>query len=305
MPKLISFDIGIRNLAYCIFDLSNISILDWNVIDLSLTQTETDIKKDIINNKCTCLKKGKKEEKCLKKANYTNTGENSLFFCTKHANVSEYILPSKEFERNYLKKQSMNFLLEFQNKWKIEDTGDKKGEKIERLMKWVKSNVLIKINQDESKSKKSMDFIQIGRNMVEHLSKIDLEDIHYVIIENQISPIANKMRTIQGMLAQMFIINKIHTIEFISSSNKLREYLGEKKKKEMDINLNEEKIVNPDYKQHKKDGIIYSNEWLESSYFSHWKPFFNDFPKKQDDLADAFLQGIWYIRNKLGIVLKK
>ena len=58
-------------------------------------------------------------------------------------------------------------------------------------------------------------------------------------------------------------------------------------------------MVNPDYKQHKKDGILYSREWLESSSFSHWKPFFNNFPKKQDDLADAFLQGIWYLRNKI------
>jgi hypothetical protein len=301
MPKLISFDIGIRNLAYCIFDLSNISILDWNVMDLSLQ--ETDIEKK--NYSCTCLKKGKKEEKCLKKANYMTSGENPLFFCTKHANTSKYHLPLKEFERNYLKKQSMSFLLEFQNKWKIEDTGDKKGEKIERLMEWVKSHVLIPMNCVEPKSKKSMDFIQIGRNMVEHLSKIDLEDIHYVIIENQISPIANKMRTIQGMLAQMFIIKKIPTIEFISSSNKLREYLGEKKKKDLDTNVNDEKMVNPDYKQHKKDGILYSREWLESSYFSHWKPFFHTFPKKQDDLADAFLQGIWYIRNKIGMVLEK
>ena len=121
MPKLISFDIGIRNLAYCIFDLSNISILDWNVMDLSLIETESKL-----NYPCTCLKKGKKEEKCLKKANYTTSGENPLFFCTKHANTSEYHLPLKEFERNYLKKQSMSSLLEFQNKWKIEDYENKK-----------------------------------------------------------------------------------------------------------------------------------------------------------------------------------
>ena len=39
MPKLISFDIGIRNLAYCIFDISgeSVSIIDWNVIDISIT----------------------------------------------------------------------------------------------------------------------------------------------------------------------------------------------------------------------------------------------------------------------------
>lgn len=37
MPKLISFDIGIKNLAYCIFDISDslVSIVDWNVMDIS------------------------------------------------------------------------------------------------------------------------------------------------------------------------------------------------------------------------------------------------------------------------------
>ena len=34
--KLISFDIGIKNLAYCIFDIDNtsIKIVDWNVLNL-------------------------------------------------------------------------------------------------------------------------------------------------------------------------------------------------------------------------------------------------------------------------------
>ena len=34
----------------------------------------------------------------------------------------------------------------------------------------------------------------------------DIESITHVFIENQISPIANRMKTIQGMLAQYFIM---------------------------------------------------------------------------------------------------
>jgi hypothetical protein len=113
------------------------------------------------------------------------------------------------------------------------------------------------------------------------------------------------MRTIQGMVAQMFILQKVPTIEFVSSSNKLREYLGESKtveKKEK-----EEKGVNPEYKQHKKEAITYTRQWLESPKggFSNWKTFFDTYPKKQDDLADAFLQGIWYLRKKIGVSLEK
>ena len=42
MPKLISFDIGIKNLAYCIFEFSetNSKILDWNVLDISKEKEE-------------------------------------------------------------------------------------------------------------------------------------------------------------------------------------------------------------------------------------------------------------------------
>jgi len=103
-------------------------------------------------------------------------------------------------------------------------------------------------------------------------------------------------------VAQMFILQKVPTIEFVSSSNKLREYLGESKTEKT-----EEKGVNPHYKQHKKDGIDYTRQWLESdkSGFSNWKTFFNTYPKKQDDLADAFLQGIWYLRKKRSISLEK
>lgn len=65
--------------------------------------------------------------------------------------------------------------------------------------------------------------------------------------------------------------------------------------------------VNPDYKQHKKDGIRYTREWLDSekSGFSPWNTFFDTYPRKQDDLADSFLQGIWYIRKKMGVSIEK
>ena len=313
MPKLISFDIGIRNLAYCIFDLSvsPISILDWNVLDISLEVKEnpnpiTEIKT------CNYNKKGQGKP-CYKKAKYLidkdKDPKNSLCFCEKHAALSEYSLPLKEFEKTQIKKLSVNSLDDFILKWKISiNLGLSKVEKVDMILQWIQSHVLQKIGV-EPKKKGALDFIQIGRNMVEHLSKIDLEDIQYVIIENQISPIANKMRTIQGMLAQIFILRKVPVIEFVSSSNKLREYLGisKKEKNEETVETEGKKGVNPEYKQHKKDGINYTRQWLESDKagFSNWKTFFDTYPKKQDDLADAFLQGIWYLRKKMGISLEK
>jgi hypothetical protein len=295
MPKLISFDIGIRNLAYCIFDLSgeSVSIIDWNVIDISILKPES----IQIPNKCSCKKNAK----------YSMS---SLFFCEKHAKASSFHFPSNEFEKSVLKKCSVDSLRELEKKWNIplslSDKKELKIEKLERIEKWIETHVLRKIEAPKKK-KESLDFIQIGRNLAVHLSKLDLDDIMYVIIENQISPIANKMRTIQGMVAQMFILRDVPTIEFVSSSNKLREYLGEKKKVVDKPLLESDQIQNPDYKQHKKDGIRYTREWLESekSGFSPWKTFFDTYPRKQDDLADSFLQGIWYLRKKMGISLEK
>jgi len=287
MPKLISFDIGIRNLAYCIFDISFVSIIDWNVIDISLL----DKKEKEIPIKCGC--------NCKKNAKYSMNP--SLYFCEKHAKSSGFLFP---LEKHNLKNMSVDSLGEFEKKWKIPVVEKKelKIEKIERIQKWIDTNVLTEISKNIKKKKESLDFIQIGRNMVFHLSKIPLDDIDYVIIENQISPIANKMRTIQGMVAQIFILRNVPTIEFVSSSNKLREYLGEKEEKKETV---KESIQNPDYKKHKKDAIKICREWLEESCFSSWQPFFNEFPKKQDDLADSFLQGIWYLRKKMGISLEK
>ena len=50
---------------------------------------------------------------------------------------------------------------------------------------------------------------------------IDFSQLHYVIIENQISPIANRMKSIQGMLTQYFITKDVPHIEYISAINKL------------------------------------------------------------------------------------
>jgi hypothetical protein len=306
MSKLISFDIGIKNLAYCIFDIYMISILDWNVIDLS-SETENT---SIIQEKCNCMLQSKKT--CSKPAKYSM---DSLFFCEKHAKSSSFLLPSKEFEESSLKKKSVDSLRTFMDQTFLQEKKihipnpskkETKSEMMERILEWKKTKILTSLQKETKlKKRKPLDFIQIGRNLAIHLSKIDLANIEYVVIENQISPIANKMRTIQGMVAQMFILQNVPKIEFVSSSNKLREYLGEKKEKEKDSEKEKvETIQNPDYKQHKKEAIQYTKEWLESG-FSNWKTFFDTYPKKQDDLADSFLQGIWYLRKKLGISLEK
>ena len=210
-----------------------------------------------------------------------------------------------------MKKLSLEKLLEFETKYfPDEKKKETKIEKIERINTEIQKKSLFLID-NKSKSKSPIDLISIGRNLFHQLKSLkDLENIEYVLIENQISPIANKMKTIQGMLAQIFIIRNVPNIEFISSANKLRGFTSLQKKEDTNDNSREKKeekekiIKNPNYKQHKLDGIQYCKQWLQNDYFCSWNSFFEKYPKKQDDLADSFLQGIWYLQ-KMNILERK
>jgi hypothetical protein len=126
--------------------------------------------------------------------------------------------------------------------------------------------------------------LSIGRNLKVELNKLDtLENIDVVFIENQISPIANRMKTIQGMLAQYFIMtNDNISIEFVSSSHKLKQFDKDKNS----------------YKENKQQSVIFSRNIIDKNEnFENWKEKLDS--KKKDDLADCFLQGLYYfIREK-------
>jgi hypothetical protein len=90
------------------------------------------------------------------------------------------------------------------------------------------------------------------------------------------------------MIAQYFIMKKTsQQIEFVSAVNKLKTD-SEDKDKEL-----KEKTK---YSDRKKMGIQKCLELLnnDGSYVS-WMDYFKTHAKK-DDLADSFLQGLWYIK---------
>ena len=66
-------------------------------------------------------------------------------------------------------------------------------------------------------------------------------------------------------------------------ANKLKDYIKPKKKKTK-------------YTERKKLSILITKKILDESTNLHkWIPVFLEH-KKKDDLADSFLQGIWYIK---------
>ena len=127
--------------------------------------------------------------------------------------------------------------------------------------------------------------VTYGQRMKSGLENL-LKDIivDRVIIENQIGPLALRMKTLQGMIMQHFIEKGCPIIEEISAANKLKDYLTKKKTK---------------YNERKKLSIKITQEILkENNNLDAWIPIFLEH-KKKDDLADSFLQGIWYIKYKL------
>jgi len=311
--KLISFDIGIKNMAYCIFHLeagSQSIIYDWNVINL-MEKDETE------KNYCSCYLKAKNkttpQKVCGKLAKFS---KNSFFFCEKHAkNNGEYIIPSKENSPPFFNKMKVDELKTVYKKLNIFNDSEnlRKPDLLEKIHKFYEEKCFILIKNKKTKSANDTDLIMIGKNMKTLLNQVDgMNEITHVIIENQISPIANRMKTIQGMLAQYFIMKNsdIH-IEFISSANKLRSFEPIEKVDKVDKKLEnvfiennrepKEKSQNGVYKKHKIDGVLKCSQLLEKNQeFKKWIHVLET--KKKDDLADCFLQGIWYI-NKNGYTI--
>lgn len=294
--KTISFDIGIKNMAYCIFDCStNIDILDWKVLNLNEENT-------ITKETCNATLVGRKQTNkiCGKKAKYRKDDQ---CYCETHAKASKYLLPAKENQIANIKKQKVDDVLKWGNQHFLfleKDVKRTKTNMIEEVQQYLNKNCLEKITYKKTKNASQVDLIVIGKSMKNMLDKVRiLPDITHVIIENQISPIANRMKTIQGMLTQYFIMrNEDCVIEFISSANKLKQFPSvhnENKKTKKQSDAQEMSIQNPNYKEHKKDSIYYCSRIVNTNF-----PNWNDalLTDKKDDLADAFLQGLWYFKNR-------
>jgi hypothetical protein len=151
-----------------------------------------------------------------------------------------------------------------------------------------------------------LDLITYGRNMMKHLDAILFTDaaaaaaaaavsapIDMMIIENQISTLASRMKTLQGMITQYFIMKHIPQIEFISASCKLKLFT--------DANSEDGGVDASTYADRKKSGIIVCRSLGEisrkhKSDYVKWMPVFENH-KKKDDLADCFLQGLWRVHS--------
>jgi hypothetical protein len=293
--KIISYDIGIKNMSYCLFSVSGeqFEILDWNILNLMDEVVQN-------NNVCTCELSQKPKKKiaennivklCGKKAKYSLPTGNG-YLCEAHAKKTEnYWMPSKDKTPGSIKKLNLDDLIKFGKTIGINNFQGLKKDLLNAVLEKIESNTLIPFIKRKTKTASETDLITVGRNMTKKLDEINHQGITHVIIENQISTIATRMKTIQGMLTQYYIMKGIPNIEFISSFNKLKAF---SKKEASDEGV--EKTNRDKYKERKANGIAICTKILdETPCLTSWKNLFLGSQKK-DDLADCFLQGIFFIK---------
>jgi hypothetical protein len=280
--KVLSIDIGIKNLAYVILELTN---LDKNTI-VNGPQEFKIIKWDVINlcNKFISCS----ANKCTKQACFH---KNDTFYCKNHTKKTEYSLPLCNVKT--LHKQSLVNLSALVEKCDLKlEKPINKATLLSSLEDYLKSTCFEAL---ENVNANNVNLIDLGISLKNELNELfnnyDLASIDQIIIENQISPIANRMKCIQGMVAQYFIDCNNHNIAFISATNKLKAFIN----KDKDKAAEKEKKIS--YNERKKLSILYSKQLLENKNMMHDLDYFVKHSKK-DDLADCLLQGIYYLDNK-------
>lgn len=271
---ILSFDVGIKNLAFCLFSVTEtepeknnkyfIEIVKWNIVDLSCDKVESETTKTMISKYCC---------KCKKVASYcthsnTMLTEDVKIYCKKHAEETEIPIHSKLLKSN------------------------SKSGQIPYIVPLSIINKKVSCNK--------INIVDLGKNIKYHLDTIFaeyMEKIDMILIENQIGNLAGRMNVLQGMISQYFIMRNITNIEFISATNKLKLFKSILNKTLNGNGGNLDNVIESEkklYKMRKDSGKMICrsllsfypklNEWI-MKYDKH---------KKNDDLADCFLQGYYY-----------
>ena len=242
--RVLSIDIGIRNLAHCLMSVADkkVAIDDWDVVDLTG------------NDGATCCHMDKKN--CKKKAEF----EGAHTWCKKHRPE----VPSLSGTKEQLIERCATYHMTL-------PAGASRDTAYIALSAY-------KTEHQTTAVKKVADCspVMLATKLVEKYARFDGQPIDMVVVENQIGPLAARMKALQGMVIQYWVMKGV-AVQVVSACNKLKMF-GD---------------APETYAERKQASIEHTRrllgEWGATTDF--------ETHKKKDDLADTLLQGMWYLRS--------
>jgi hypothetical protein len=276
--RVLSFDVGVRNLAYCIIDKNNdeFKIEKWDLIDL-------------VDDRSVCEHQLRTGRNCGQIGRFIvyNINKKSLVSCKAHKKNYEYAAVQNE-------------------KLKCEKCGDKSmmsdptykvgwcEKHFEKLSKqYFKDFKPKKITGQDCKQQPIQTLTKKMYTILDTYP--EMLSVNDVLIENQPSLINPKMKTISSVLYGYFVIrglidkertnSTIENINFKSPSNKLKiNQVVTKKQLGGAENKRDEYMITKGLSKLYCDTLIKDSE---KKMLEH--------RQKTDDMCDAFLQGFQYL----------
>lgn len=257
--RILSIDVGIKNLALCTIDSSNCDIHDWQVLNLC-------------SGEPTCQHPTRKGL-CGKSARFS---KNETPYCKAHAAKKQFPLPKDVPSCTKLKRLERSILQTMADELGIPDGRVLTKAKLASTIRdKMLDTAMVEI---PPRNANTIELPELARILQARLDDaVTFEGVDEVVIENQISPVANRMKCLQSMLTQYFTMRGVPSIKFVSAANKLRLSSGPK----------------ATYAERKKLGIAVTRTFLQNTSSPHQNTF--EAHSKKDDLADALLQGLAYL----------
>lgn len=286
MNRILSFDVGIINLAYCIIDKKeeDYEIKKWGIINID-------------NTKLTCKYINKNKKVCGKNAKFIlNDSHLCKLHSKKHMIDETKIIKEQEGKCCFEKKLKSGLVLCGQASSKQIDNKNYCDKHFEKAKKDYIKQVQPKKIPSQNSNHRPID--QLTKHMYTQFDENkEFLEVDEVLIENQPSLINPTMKTISALIYGYFTMrgvvdkdktkSKISNIRFISPSNKLKI-----NKETTDKTLEKAKTKREEYMMTKDLGKKYCKALIEEDK-KHLQ--FVESVSKHDDLCDAFLQGFYYL----------
>ena len=284
MSVILSFDVGIINLAYCLFTKENnkLKILDWNIINLTNRES----------TKCHCGLKA-------------SFSQGTEYFCKVHAKKCEPIKPFDELFKSNTENKCTCLVKEVCcGRKSVYNMTEQYYCTTHAKTKYKSLITTYKVKPYKNKAVSTMDFDDTRLKLFQNLQdRKELLKADYVLIENQPSMKNPTMKSIASGLYDFYMIrglldkvpeSNIKVVKFMNPSNKLK-LVDDGQTKQVVIYKADSKESKA-YKLTKELSVKYTKELITG--MNEWVTFLNG-QKKKDDLADALLQGLYYYEKNL------